>query len=121
MICFVSSLAWAQDTLSLKEETTGTIVTVTCRFPSPETQPNFVVFFRDKQLKLSIDSKRNHVDDGFFINPMDIKEMNLIKGIAATDKYGSFGDQGVVEIWLKQKAFKDLPQKIKAQFQTMKD
>lgn len=82
------------------------IITLDCSNRSWENKEPLIILFSDEY-------------QGYFpkeeigqINPEIIERMNVLKDDQATIKYGKSGKSGAIEIYLKEKTYKDLPKEI---------
>ena len=123
LICLLSNNSWAQDTLGLKGVNEEIIITVYSSLRDSIPKPTYVLIFGNKQLLLNSDFNTTKHGKKIvkYLYPKSIKRINTIRGIAAINKYGTFGNKGVVEIWIKRKNFKDLPPEIIEEFKSIKD
>lgn len=123
LVCLLSAISWGQDTLGLKGVDKGITITLICSSPSSlRSMPSLAIFIKKKRLLLDKDLETPYRREVInLLNPASIKEIITIKGSEAKSKYGEFGNEGVVEIWLNRSAWKDLPPEILAEFQSIDD
>lgn len=121
LICLLSSVSWAQDTLGVQGVDNGLTITLKCSATKSRPDPMFVFFAGNKRLLVDDDFRTRHIDFFGLINPASIKKMKTIKESEAVDKYGDYGNIGVVEIWLRRRALKNLPLEIVAEFEPVKN
>ena len=123
LLCLLSNLAWGQDTLGLKRVNNEETPTVEDSLLKYRPMPSYVIIVGNKQLLFDSDyyNQEYGKEISSFFKPKLIKEMKIVRGADAINKYGEFGKNGVVQIWLKPKAFKDLNPELKERFQPIKD
>lgn len=118
ILCLISNTSWAQDNLTLKGINKGITISLVCEPRDSVTKPSYVLIFRNKQLLLNNDFKtqKSGIKILEHLYPYSIKRLTTIQGIPAIHKYGTFGNKGVVEIFLKRNFIKNLPPEIIAEF-----
>ena len=119
LILIISSIfGRAQDTLDLKGINRAITITLDSTSHEPFPKPSYVLIFRNKQLLLNNDFKtrKSGIKVLEYLHLNSIKRLTTIQGIPAIHKYGTFGNKGVVEIFLKRNFIKNLPPEIIAEF-----
>jgi len=122
LICLLTTVSWAQGTLSIKGVKEGIIITMNCS-STIRPKPSFALFAGNKLLLLRNDISSHKYGEEIvkFLQPASIKKVNAIRGNEAIIKYGEYGKEGVVEIWLKRRIIKDIPPEVFAEFKSNKD
>ena len=106
--------------LSTNQEKT----TTSDALPLRHSNPMFVINAGDKTLQIlpamesrhSFSMDMNHIKEMNDINPRWIQSISVIKGQEAIDKYGTFGQYGVITIELMDNALEKMPAHLSERF-----